>query len=333
MYQVDRQSNLHVAEQALGQQAHTDIMPCKTTVLTDYVTQNSIYSPIYMLHNMWLHCAQEQQQQDALTALCVQHTAALAVAAHQANEHIAQIEAEHALHLRQQCDAQAALTEACQQQRQQEADFACEISSLRQLHEQSLRDMQAQHQSQLSQIQAELVAAHHSELAFLASRLAEEHRAELSCQQQLSQQTEVDSAASLSALRAQQQQELSALRAEHSLLVEQLQLEHQQSTSEQTQDFADQLQELQDRLQHEHADELGQAQEGAAVVLHSIQAQQDAHTEQLQLQLQNSQEQLTVVLTEHEQELDAAEAQHQVCCIQRCLFGAELCFANSALRG
>ena len=262
---------------------------------------------------------QEQQQQDALAALSVQHTAALAAAAQQADELVAQTKADYAaLHLKQQGDAESALKEAWQQeQRQQEADFASEMSSLRQLHQQSLCDMQTQNQSQLSQTQTEIIESHQSELASLTGRLNKEHQAELHLQQQLSQQTADESAEMVALLRAQQQQDLCALQAEHSVLVEQLQSEHQQSKSEQSQVFADHMQELQDRLRREHVKELSQAQDGAAAVMHSIQAEHDAHTEQ---QLQKSQEQLTAMIAEHEQELDAVNAQHQVCCSYSCIY-------------
>ena len=261
-----------------------------------------------------LHRVQEQQQQDALAALSAQHTAALAEAAQEANEHVARTKAHHAaLRLQQQSHAEAALKEAWQQQlMQQEADFASEMSSLKQLHEQSLCDMQAQHQSQLSQNQIELIKAHQIELASLTRTLAEEHQAELSRQQQLSQQTAVESAELLTVVRAQQQQDLHALQVEHSVLVEQLQSEHQQSKSEQSQAFADQMQELQDRLRRESANQLSQAQDGAAAVLRSLQAERDAHSEQLQQQLQKLREQMAAMVAEHEQELDAVDAQYQV---------------------
>lgn len=258
---------------------------------------------------------QEQQQQDALAALTVQHTAALAAAAQESDELVTQTKADYAaLHLKQQSHAEAALKEAWQQeQRQQEADFASEMSCLKQLQQQSLCDMQSQHQSQLSQTQVELIVSHQSELASLTSRLNKEHQAELSRQQQLSQQAAEESAEMVAMLRAQQQQDLCALQAEHSVLVEQLHSEHQQSKSEQSQVFADQLQELQDRLRLEHVKELSQAQGGAAAVMRSMQAEQDAHTEQLQ----KSQEQLTAMVAEHEQEMDAVNAQHQVCCMYK----------------
>ena len=264
---------------------------------------------------------QEQQQHNALAALSVEHNAALAAAAQEANEHIAQTKAHHAaLHLQQQSRDEVALEEAWQQQlRQQEADFASEMSSLKQLHEQSLCDMQTQHQSQLSETQAELTKAHQSQLASLTSTLVEEHQAELSRQQQLSQQTAVESGELLTVLRAQQLQDLHALQVEHSVLVEQLQREHQQSKSEQSKAFANQMQELQDKLGRKSANELSQAQDGVAAVLQSIQAEQDARVEQLQQLLQKSQDHLTDMAAEHEQELDAVNAQYQVCCIYTCM--------------
>lgn len=262
-----------------------------------------------------LHCAQEQQHQDALAALSLQHTAALDALAREATERTVQAEAEHtAVYLQQQQDALAALEEAWQQgQKQQAADFASEMTSLRQLHEQSLHDMRTQHQSQLSQVQAELTQAHQSELASAQSRLTEEHQAELRCQQQFSQQAAVESAYSLRELRAQQEQDLHALQADHASLVQQLQNEHQQSKSQQSQAFADQMQELTEKLSHEHARELSQAQEGAAAVLSSLQAEQNAHTMQLQHQLQKAHEQLTVADAEHEQKLNGVSAHYQVC--------------------
>lgn len=268
-----------------------------------------------------MHCLQEKQQQDALAALCLQHTAALDAAAQQANERKTQAQVEHAaLHLQQQEDAVAALKEAWQQeQKQQEADFASEMSSLRQLHEQSLIDMHTQHQSQLSLNQTELTEVHQSELASVASRLVEEHQAELSRQQQLSQQTAIESADLLTELRAQQERDLRALQAEHSHLVLRLQSEHQQSKAEQSQAFADQMQELQDRLSREHASELSQAQEGSVAVIRSIQAEQGAHLEQLQQQLQKAQEQLIAADVKHEQKLDALHAQYEVCYLYTCL--------------
>lgn len=307
-------THLYIAEPALSQHVHRDILLYEVATTGWYTICGFTRCVAALL-------VQEQQQQDALAALCAQHTAALAAAAQEANERIVQTEADHAaLHMKQRSDAEAALKEAWQQEQgQHEADFASEMSSLKQLHAQSLCDMHTQHQSQLRQIQAELHEAYQHEVASLTSTLAEEHQAELSRQQQLSQQTAVESADLVALLRAQQQQALLALQTEHSVLIEQLQTEHQQSKSEQSQAFADQMQELQDRQRRERACTLSQAQEGAAAVMRSVQAEQDAHTEQLQQQLQQSQEQLTAMAAEHAQELAAANAQYLVCYIHRCL--------------
>lgn len=265
-----------------------------------------------------LHDVQERRHQDVLAALCREHTAALEKAAQEAAKRTAQAETEHAaLYLQQQQEAVAALDKAWQQeQKQQAADFASEMTSLRQLHEQSLHDMCSQHKAQLSQIQPELTRAHQSELASALSRLTEEHQAELGRQQQLTQQTAVEAADSLRELRAQREKELHALQAEHANLLQELQHEHQHSKSQQRQAFADQVQELQERLGHEHASELRQAQEHAAALC-STHEEQDALTEKLQQQLNKAQERQKVADTEHEQELAHVAAHHQVCCSYR----------------
>lgn len=265
-----------------------------------------------------LHDLQEQRHQDALAALCLEHTAALDAAAQEAAERTAQAEAEHAaMHLQQQQDALAALEKAWQQeQKQQAANFASEMTSLKQLHEQSLHDICSQHNLQLRQFQAELTQAHQIQLASALSRLAEEHQAELGRQQQLSQRTAVEAADSLGELRAQQERELHHLQAEHANLVQELQNEHQQSKSQQRQAFTDQMQELQERLGHKHASELSQAHERAAALC-SMHAEQDAHTEKLQQQLNKAQERLNMADAEHKQELAIVTAHHQVCCSNR----------------
>ncbi len=103
---------------------------------------------------------QEQQHQDAIAALCVQHASALEAAAaksaQQAAEHAETLEQQH----QQLVAAMGSMDRAAQQdQQQQQAEFDSELSSMRQLHEQSLTELQARHEAELRDLQGELQQA------------------------------------------------------------------------------------------------------------------------------------------------------------------------------
>lgn len=103
---------------------------------------------------------QEQQHHDATAALCGQHASALEAAAaksaQQAAKHAEILEQQH----QQLVAAMGSMDRAAQQdQQQQQADFDSELSSMRQLHEQSLTELQAQHEAVLRDLQGELQQA------------------------------------------------------------------------------------------------------------------------------------------------------------------------------
>lgn len=131
----------------------------------------------------------------------------------------------------------------------QEAEFASELSSMKQLHEQSLCDMRTQHQLQLSDLQNG-IQAHQTEIQLEQSRLAQQHQAELSCQLLLSQKSAAESAQLLSHLRAEHDQELSELQSQHLDQIQRLLNESQQRECAFRQEGVMHCQELEDIAAH-----------------------------------------------------------------------------------
>ena len=264
---------------------------------------------------------QEQQHQDALTALCLQHTAALNAAAQRADEQLAKLATSH----------QDAVTQL-EKTQQQEADLASELSSLRQLHEQSLHELRAQHHLELTELIGRLCHAHQTELDNELGELRLQHQAELSHQQQLSEQSAAESQTDLT---AQHDWELAELQHEHLVLTQKLDTEHQQSQEQQRQDFAEQLQALRlsQSQSQEHAGRLGQAQEVSEALVGSMQAEHVVHLQELQQQQQKMQEQLELALAQHRAEVDAVVGHCQVQCIDSVLCAqssplTSFCFAS-----
>lgn len=266
----------------------------------------------------WTCLVQEQQHQDAVAALCAQHASALEAAAAKSAQEVA----EHAESLEQQRQqllaAMRSTDRAAQQdQQQQQAEFESELSSMRQLHEQSLTELQGQHEAELSKLQRELTQAHQEELASELEALSQQHEQEVTQQLQLREVAVGDSARALDDLKAEYEQG-------HSLVTQRLLHEIQQLGEEQshaeaklTQGYTEQLDLLQETLRLQHQDAMTQLQHASEACMADRQQAHDDEVQNLKGQLQDLQEQLQTDEAGHQARMEAVLQVHQVCFLHR----------------
>ena len=230
--------------------------------------------------------------------------------AQQATEHAATLEHQH----QQLVAAMGSLDKASlQNEEQQQAEFESELSSMRQLHEQSLSELQAQHVSELSDLQLELTKAHQADLTSKLAALNQQHEQELTQQTRLSQQAAEAAALAMDDLRIEHDRTQAEVVAQHGQVLQQMQDEALLSESELTHGFTQQVEALQISLKQQKEAALCQVQQACETSLASTQEEHWAQVHQLEEQRQSLHEQLQTSSAEHGAQLEAVKAAHQVC--------------------
>lgn len=230
--------------------------------------------------------------------------------ARQATEHAATLEHQH----QQLVAAMGSLDKASlQNEEQQQAEFESELSSMRQLHEQSLFELQAQHVSELSKLQLELTQAHQTDLALKLGALNQQHEQELTQQTRLSQQAAEAAALAMDDLRIEHDQAQAEVLAEHGRALQQIQDAASLMESELTHGLTKQVEALHMSLKQQQEAALCQLQQASEASLASTRQEHWAQVQQLEEQLQDLHEQLQTSSADHGAQLEAVIAAHQVC--------------------
>ena len=256
---------------------------------------------------------QEQQHQNAVAALHAEHNSALEAAAanlaQQATEHADTLEHQH----QQLVAAMGSLDKASiQNEELQQAEFESELCSMRQLHEQSLAELQAQHVSDLSNLQLELTQAHQADLASKLGALTQQHEQDLTQHMRLNQQAAEASAHAMDHLRNEHDHAQAEVVAQHGQVLQQMQDEALRVESELTRGFTKQVEALQMSLKQQKEAELYQLQQACEASLASTQEEHWTQVRQLEEQLQDLHEQLQTSSADHGAQLEAVKAVHQV---------------------
>ena len=230
--------------------------------------------------------------------------------AQQATEHADTLEHQH----QQLVAAMGSLDKASlQNEEQQQAEFESELSSMRQLHEQSLFELQAQHVSELNNTQLELTQAHQADLMSKLEAFSQQHEQELTQQMQLSQQAAEASAHAMIDLRVEHDHAQAEVLAQHGQALQQIKDAALLMESELTHGLTKQVEALHMSLRQQKEAELCQLQQASEASLASTQEEHWAQVQQLEEQLQNLHEQLQTSSADHGAELEAVKAAHQVC--------------------